>query len=336
MFQIIRQFTFHRPKEIIQPTVWLFLSQACSMLPAILAYMAIYTLGQAFVPPYTLDLQFLITLAAIGLGYILLQYAIELVSYYFTYGRAYSDTAKKRVAYIQKLRRQPLGFFSSKESGELISSFANDFSNVEYTLCYWLPYPIGVGALLAISIVWICLYDWRMGVAMFGMLPVCAALMFGIARIKEKHSRQVMEAKTHAATQINEYLHGMKDLKAYHRTGDGFHALETAMRKLRDESLKEEAVAGSLSTLCSTLVKFIVPVTAAVGLLSADRGHTVCFRFCRLSRFSDQTGRSGVDGCHQHIRVARDASFRRAVRQGDDNRRSDGGTTDRNRKFLLL
>ena len=111
-------------------------------------------------------------------GYILLQYAVELVSYYFTYGRAYSDTAKKRVAYIQKLRRQPLGFFSSKESGELISSFANDFSNVEYTLCYWLPYPIGVGALLAISIVWICLYDWRMGVAMFGMLPVCACLLY--------------------------------------------------------------------------------------------------------------------------------------------------------------
>ena len=106
MFQIIRQFTFHRPKEIIQPTVWLFLSQAFSMLPAILAYMAIYTLGQAFVPPYTLDLHFLIILAAIGLGYILIQYAVELVSYYFTYGRAYSDTAKKRVAYIQKLRRQ--------------------------------------------------------------------------------------------------------------------------------------------------------------------------------------------------------------------------------------
>ena len=266
MFKMIRQFTFHNPKEIIQPTVWLFLSQACSMLPAILAYMAIYMLGQAFVPPYTLDLQLLIILTAIGLGYVLLQYAVELVSYYFTYGRAYSDTAKKRVAYIQKLRRQPLGFFSSKESGELISSFSNDFSNVEYTLCYWLPYPIGVGILLVISIVWISIYNWRMGIAMFGMLPVCAALMFGIARIKEKHSRQVMEAKNHAATQINEYLHGMKDLKAYHRTGDGFHSLETALSKLRDESLKEESVAGSLSTLCSSLVKFIVPVTAAIGL----------------------------------------------------------------------
>ena len=150
---MIRQFTFHKPKEILQPTLWLFLSQACSMLPAILAYMAIYTLGEAFVPPYTLDLFRLITLAALGVGCFVLQYIVELISYYFTYGKAYRDTADKRIAYIQKLRRQPLGFFSSKESGELISSFSNDFANVEYTLCYWLPYPLGVGALLAISIV---------------------------------------------------------------------------------------------------------------------------------------------------------------------------------------
>ena len=142
MFRMIRQFTFHKPKEILWPTFWLFLSQAFSMIPAVLAYMAIYTLGQAFVPPYTLDFSLLVTLAAAGLGYILIQYAVELVSYYFTYGRAYRDTADKRIAYIQKLRRQPLGFFSAKESGELISSFADDFANVEYTLCWWLPYPI--------------------------------------------------------------------------------------------------------------------------------------------------------------------------------------------------
>lgn len=266
MLKMIRQFTFHKPKEILGPTFWLFLSQACSMIPAVLAYMAIDTLGQAFVPPYTLDLSLLMKLAFGGLGYIFIQYTVELVSYYFTYGRAYRDTADKRIAYIQKLRRQPLGFFSAKESGELISSFADDFANVEYTLCYWLPYPIGVGLLLVISVVWISVYDWRMGIAMFGMLPVCAALMFGISRIKEKHSRQVMEAKTHAATQINEYLHGMKELKAYHRTGSGFKALEAAMGSLRDAALKDEAVAGSLSTLCASLVKFMVPVTTAAGL----------------------------------------------------------------------
>ena len=65
MLNMIRQFTFHKPREILQPTLWLFLSQACSMLPAILAYMAIYTLGEAFVPPYTLNLTRLITLSLI-------------------------------------------------------------------------------------------------------------------------------------------------------------------------------------------------------------------------------------------------------------------------------
>lgn len=266
MFKMIRQFTFHKPREIFQPTLWLFLSQACSMIPAVLAYMAIYTVGQAFVPPYTLELPRLAGLAAVSLGYVLLQYIVEIISYYFTYGRAYRDTADKRIAYIQKLRRQPLGFFSSKESGELISSFAGDFANVEYTLCYWLPYPMGVGLLLLISVVWICAYDVRMGISMFTLLPVCALLMLLVSRIKERHSRRVMEAKTKAATQLNEYLRGMKDLKAYQRTGGGFESMEAAMRHLRDESLKEEGVAGSLSTLCASLVKFIVPVTAASGI----------------------------------------------------------------------
>ena len=264
MFKMIRQFTFHHPKQIIAPTLWLFLSQAFSILPAILAYMAIYLLGQAFYPPYTLDIALLIKIAVIGIAYVLLQYVVELISYYNTYGRAYHDTADKRITYIQKLRRQNLGFFSSKESGELISSFASDF--VEYTMCFWLPYPIGVGFLLLLSFVCMLFFDWRMAVAIFAMLPICTILMLQIAKVKEKHSRSVMEAKTRAATQLNEYLHGMKDLKAYHRTGSGFEALKKAFSDLRRESLLDEAVAGSLSTLCASLVKFVVPVTATVGL----------------------------------------------------------------------
>lgn len=266
MLEMIRQFTFHRPKELVAPTLWLFLSGAFSILPAVLAYMAIYILGAAFYPPYELDLTALTAIAAIGIGYVALQYVVEMVSYHHTYGRAYRDTADKRIAYIQKLRRQNLGFFSSKESGELISSFADDFANVEYTMCFWLPYPIGVGFLLALSFVCLLLFDWRMAVATFAVLPVCALLMTQVASVKERHSRQVMEAKERAATQLNEYLHGMRDLKAYCRTGRGFDALEEAFFALRRESLRDEAVAGSLSTLCTSLAKFIVPVTAAAGL----------------------------------------------------------------------
>ena len=117
-----------------------------------------------------------------------------------------------------------------------------------------LKTSIGVGFLLLLSFVCMLFFDWRMAVAIFAMLPVCAILMLQIAKVKEKHSLSVMEAKTRAATQLNEYLHGMKDLKAYHRTGSGFDALEKAFSDLRRESLRDEAVAGSLSTLCASLV----------------------------------------------------------------------------------
>ena len=177
----------------------------------------------------------------------------------------------------------------------------------------------GVGALLAISIVWICVYDWRMGLAMFGMLPVCALLMLLVARVKEKHSSRVMEAKAHAATQINEYLRGMKDLKAYHRTGEGFDTLKKAMGNLRDESLKDEAVAGSLSNLCASLVRFIVPVTVAVGMYLLLGGEPWYIGFCRLSCSGHQTGGGRADAGGQYLGSPWDGSLRPAAGCGHDH-----------------
>ena len=318
MLSMIRQFTY-KPKEILQPTLWLFLSQACSMLPGNSGLHGYLHLGEGVLPPYTLNFTRLITLAALGVGCFVLQYIVELISYYFTYGKAYRDTADKRIAYIQKLRRQPLGFFSSKESGELISSFSNDFANVEYVLCYWLPYPLGVGALLVISIVWICVYDWRMGLAMFGMLPVCALLMLLIARVKEKHSSRVMEAKAHAATQINEYLRGMKDLKAYHRTGEGFDALRKAMGNLRDESLKDEAVAGSLSNLCASPGAVHRAGNRGGGDVPASGWKPWHIGFRRLSCFSHQTGGGRTDVGGQHLGSPWDGALRPAAGCGHDH-----------------
>ena len=105
---MIRQFTFHKPKEILQPTLWLFLSQACSMLPGhsgLHGYLHSWRSVCAALYPGSVPAYYL---AALGVGCFVLQYIVELISYYFTYGKAYRDTADKRIAYIQKLRRQPL------------------------------------------------------------------------------------------------------------------------------------------------------------------------------------------------------------------------------------
>lgn len=52
-------------------------------------------------------------------------------------------------------------------------------------MCFWLPYPIGIGFLLLLSFVCMLFFDWRMAVAIFAMLPICTILMLQIAKVKE-------------------------------------------------------------------------------------------------------------------------------------------------------
>lgn len=272
MLKLIRQFTFGDPKEIISPTVWLFISQLFSMLPSIFTYYAVYIIGSAFVPPYILDTGKLITICVAMLVCFVLQYVMELLSYYHTYFKAYRDTAQKRVSYIKKLREMPLGFFGNKESGTLINSFSSDFSNIEQALCYWLPYPISMVILIVVCIMFVAVINPVMAAGMFCVLPVSVLFMLLSLRLKGKHSTRVMKAKETAATGLNDYLHGMKDLKAYNQTGNGFKNLDEAYRHLTKASLEQEAVSGGLSVFCANLTAFMVPLTIIIGVSLVSGG----------------------------------------------------------------
>ena len=51
MRKMIQQFTFHHPKELIAPTVWLFVSEVSTLVPAILVFSEYMCLAQPFFHP---------------------------------------------------------------------------------------------------------------------------------------------------------------------------------------------------------------------------------------------------------------------------------------------
>ena len=263
---MVHQFTFGHPRDIGAPAFWMFLNELVGCFPAMVVILAVYTLGPAFVAPYTVDVAMLGWLAVAAGVLVVVQYAVEMVSYWFTYHRAYRETAAKRKAYVAHLRELPLGFFSSKRSGDLISSFGDDFANVEYAMCYWLPFPIGVGALLALCFVGLLAFDWRMALALYALLPVSMVLSFVAGRVKKRFRTDVLSAKAQAATQLSAYLRGMKELKAHRMTGAGFEALEHAYGEVKRASMRDELVAGTATFLASAVTRFVVPATVAVGM----------------------------------------------------------------------
>lgn len=258
-------FTFKNRKELRAPVLWLLLSDGFSMVPSILSFMVIYQLGIPLLAGSAPDMKKLFWLGGALLLCFPIQYIIEMISYKNTYGKAYGDSAQKRISYVRKLRSVPLGFFSGKESGDLISSFANDFANIEFAMCYYLPQPISTGLLMILSIVPLGIFNFPMMVSMVISLPISLILLNAANRLNEKHASQVLQAKAKAATQLDEYLQGMRVLKAYNQTGGEFSRLNDAYKNLAEVNIQKETVAGTVTTFCFNLIKFGVPLAIVTG-----------------------------------------------------------------------
>lgn len=263
--KIIEVFTFRNKKELLAPVLWMLLSDGFSMVPSALAFVAVYQLGGAVLQGTAPDMNRLFWLGGALLLCFPIQYLLEMISYKNSYGRAYGSSAGKRTAYVRKLRDMPLGFFSGKESGELTSSFANDFANVEFVLCYYLPQPISTGILMLLCAVFLGFVNFPMMLAMFVAFPVSLFLLFFANRLNEAHGKQVLDAKAKAATQLNEYLQGMRVLKAYNQTGGGFTRLKEAYQQLTQVNIQKETTAGSVTIFCFNAIKFCVPIATLTG-----------------------------------------------------------------------
>ena len=265
MLSTLRRFTFDHPGEVLVPALSIFLYGVYSIIPAVLAYLGVYSLGALFLEPEAWSLRPMALLSGLMLAAAALQLPVERLNYRYTYYPAFINSVDKRIAYIRKLRELPLGFLSTKESGEWINSFSNDFSNLEGALCFWLPYLPGTALLLGLSALCVGLLSPWMAAAIFGPLPASLLLMGVSRRLRGRRSAQVADARARAATQLNEYLRGMKDLKALNRTGAGFTELRDAYRSVRDLSLGSEAVSGGILTFCTGLIHFMTPLAAGTG-----------------------------------------------------------------------
>ena len=102
------------------------------------------------------------------------------------------------------------------------------------------------------GLLWI---DWRMSVAMFIALPLAILVLTGSTRIQYSLSRKQIEAKVNAGSRLEEYLQGIRVIKAYNMLGGKFERLQKAFADLRRASLRLEALMGPFILLSITLVR---------------------------------------------------------------------------------
>lgn len=252
----IQNITIGQPDRLKKPVGYTILSNLVNIIPFCLSIEAIDVIFRAFDGNGTpLDTTRLWTISGILVIYVAVMVAAERASYWANFREAYAMSADGRIALAEHLRKLSLGFLSRRDPGDLSSMIITDFTMAETGISHHLPQLMGalvMPVLAFLSLLWI---NWRMSVAMFIALPVAILILWLSTKLQQRLSSKQIEAKINAGNRMEEYLQGIRVMKAYNLLGDRFVRLRKAFSDLRKACIRQEALLGPFIMLSITIVR---------------------------------------------------------------------------------
>lgn len=192
--------------------------------------------------------------------------------YQKTYVASYKESESTRIRVAEHIRKLPMSFFNNKNLSELTTNIMGDCATTEHVLSHIIPQMISN----AISIVIICfmlaIFDWRLSLAMFITVPLSFAIILLSRKIQIVFGERHVEAKLNASDQVQEYLEGIKVIKACGLDGDKFTALKDSLRQMMKMSIQMEFTYGVFITGAQVILQAGVGLTVFVGTYLLTEG----------------------------------------------------------------
>lgn len=252
----IKNITIGHTERLYKPVGYTMLANLVNIVPFCLSIEAIRIIFNAFDGSgQLLDTTRLWWIFGIMAVYMLVMALAERASYRANFRGAYEMSASGRLSLAEHLRKLSLGFLSKRDPGDLSSMLVTDFMMAETGISHHLPQLMGaivMPVLAFASLVWI---DWRMAVSMFAALPLALLVLWASTKAQRKLSGRQIQAKINAGNRLEEYLQGIRVMKAYNLIGDRFVRLRDAFEELRRACIRQEALLGPFVLLSITLVR---------------------------------------------------------------------------------
>ncbi len=252
----IKNITIGQTSRLHRPVGYTMLSNLINIVPFCLSIEAINIIFRAFsTKDAVLDTQRLWTIVGLLVVYLSVMLWAERKAYRANFRSAYEMSAEGRTSLAEHLRRLSLGFLSRHDPGDLSSMLITDFAMAETGMSHHLPQLMGalVMPILAfLSLVWI---NWRMAVAMFASLPFACLILWLSTSVQNRLSGAQINAKIEAGTRMEEYLQGIRVMKAYNLLGSRFTRLRDAFLNLKRAAIRQEALLGPFVLLSISIVR---------------------------------------------------------------------------------
>lgn len=255
-----------------------------------LPFMVIMQVMQNVIEPLTagtpLDTGKLWVLTAFGVLAAALYFIVYSVEYDKTYTTAYSESTNIRIEVAEHMRRLPLSFFNRKDLSELTTNIMGDCATVEQIMSHAVPQIMGNAISILIISIMLSFYDWRMTLSLLFVLPISMGVIYLSRKIQKKLGERHVKAKLNVSKQIQEYLDGIKVVKAFGLSGEKSAALKGALKQMMKEAITFEAIAGSFVTLSSIVLQVGIGVVILVGVNLLTSGSLDIIKFLTFTMIS--------------------------------------------------
>lgn len=183
-----------------------------------------------------------------------------------TYVSCYTAAEDSRIRIAESVRKFPMSVFNNKDLTELTTNMMGDCASIEHSMSHIVP-PLMANA-ISCTLICICvmLFNWHMGLSIFCTLPLSFLIIFCSRRLQEKASKKQVDAKLQATAEEQEYLNGIKVIKSCHLDGERFSKLNTALKQLKQESIRMELGTSVFISIAQFVLQAGIGITVFVGV----------------------------------------------------------------------
>ncbi|MGI6176357.1 MAG: ABC transporter ATP-binding protein [Christensenellales bacterium] len=157
-----------------------------------------------------------------------------------TYVVSYMESENARTSLAEHIRKLPMSLFNSKDLTELTTNLMGDVHTTEHVLSHIVPQVIANCISITVICLMLALFDWRMALAVFITVPLAFFIIFASRKVYGKLHKKHVDAHLAASGQVQEYLEGIKVIRACNLDGEKFAALENALRTMKHLAIQME------------------------------------------------------------------------------------------------
>ncbi|MEE2628155.1 MAG: ABC transporter ATP-binding protein [Candidatus Latescibacterota bacterium] len=152
------------------------------------------------------------------LGVVLLALLVALCSYAMRIllGRASARIEYDiRTAYFAHLLKQPLSYYQTQHTGDLMSRATNDLNSVRIFFTYGVRGIVESGLIFLFSIGWMCYLDWQLALIILAPVPIFVVLLTRMATLVHNRFSAIQDFFGEMSNYVQENLAGSRVIKAY-------------------------------------------------------------------------------------------------------------------------